>query len=121
MTNMRNMFLKTVGLGWAVAALTASVAVAQPAGVLNQDVGTPLLPGSYAVTAGKITIVGGGNDIWGTFDNFHFAYVSVTNNFDWVVKVESLAGPDNWTKAELMAREPDASNLPQGGIASSPT
>jgi hypothetical protein len=115
---MRNTYLKAVGVGWAVAALTAYVALAQPAGVLNQDVGSPALFGSYTVgqpAAGQYTIVGGGNDIWNTSDNFHFAYIPVTGNFDHIVRVRDLQGPDNWSKAELMAREPDVSNLPQGG------
>lgn len=71
----------------------------------NQDVGFPALPGSLTVTNGKYVVIGGGNDIWGNSDNFHFAWLEVTNDFDYEVQVESLVGPDAWTKAELMARE----------------
>jgi hypothetical protein len=70
-----------------------------------EDVGTPSLPGSTTQAGGKITIVGGGDDIWNNSDNCHFAYFAVTNDFDYEVQVEDLQGPDNWTKAELMARE----------------
>ncbi|MBM3884090.1 MAG: DUF1349 domain-containing protein, partial [Verrucomicrobia bacterium] len=74
-------------------------------GLKNEDVGYPALLGSTTYANGKYTIVGGGNDIWGSSDNFHYAYIIVTGDFDYIVKVESLSGPDNWTKAELMARE----------------
>lgn len=80
-----------------------------------QDVGYPTVPGSMTTAAGKTTIVGGGNDIWGTADNFHYAFFKVTGDFDYIVKVEDLQGPDNWTKAELMARLDDGSGVPQGG------
>ena len=67
-------------------------------------------------TAGdKITIVGGGHDIWDNSDNFHFAFMTVTGDFDYVVKVEDLQGPDNWSKAELMARQSDPVFGPEGG------
>lgn len=69
-----------------------------------QDVGFPSLAGSTTVAGDKITVVGGGNDIWNTSDNFHFAYFPVNGDFDYIVKVESLEGPDTWTKAGLMAR-----------------
>ncbi len=89
----------------AIAVMAATVGLAQPAGIKHQDVGSPSLAGSYTVAAGKISMVGGGNDIWNSADNFHFAYITVTGDFDYVVKVENLQGPDNWSKAELMARE----------------
>ena len=84
------------------------------------DVGFPVLLGSTTestdATGGKVyTIVGGGDDIWNSADNFHFAYFPVTGNFDYVVRVQSLEGPDAWTKAELMARESDPDYGPEGG------
>ena len=90
----------------AFATLTTS-ATAQVPGLQSQDVGFPALAGSTTFAAGKYTIVGGGNDIWGNADNFHYAYITATGDFDYVVKVEDLQGPDGWTKAELMAREVD--------------
>jgi len=78
---------------------------AQTPTLVSQDVGAPLLAGSMSQAGGKITIVGGGNDIWNASDNFYYAFFQVTNDFDYEAKVEDLQGPDNWTKAELMARE----------------
>ena len=86
------------------------------------DVGTPSMPGSTTTAAdGKITVVGGGSDIWNNSDNFHYAYFKVTGDFDYVVKVESLTGntgDGGWSKAELMARQEDPASAgagPQGG------
>ena len=55
-------------------------------------------PGSYAIDAS-------GNDMWTTVDSFRFIYVPRTNNFDVVVRVMSLLGADQWSKAGLMARQ----------------
>lgn len=88
---------------------TCAALAQQVPGLRNQDVGAPTLAGSttYSAATGKYTIVGGGNDIWNNSDNFHYAYITVTGDFDYIVKCEDLQGPDNWSKAELMAREVD--------------
>lgn len=78
----------------------------------DQDVGAPTLAGSLKTTVDPFngtpvfTVVGGGDDIWNASDNFNYAYTTVTGDFDYVVRVQSLLGPDTWTKAELMARAP---------------
>lgn len=87
----------------AAACLTATTLTGQT--LKSEDVGFPTLPGSTTQAGGKITVVGGGADIWGNSDQFHYAFFSVTNDFDYEVQVEDLQGPDPWTKAELMARE----------------
>jgi hypothetical protein len=40
----------------------------------------------------------------------HYAYFKVSGDFDYVVRVQDLEGPDGWSKAELMAREPDSAS-----------
>ena len=105
-------------LAAALAGYSARAAAPTLTGV---DVGSPSIAGSTTTAAdGKITVVGGGSDIWGTSDNFHYGYFKVTGDFDYVVKVDSLkgnAGDGGWAKAELMARleDPDAPGTgPQG-------
>ncbi len=103
-----------------LAGLAACSLKAQTITLTDQDVGAPTLKGSMTTTtvAGDkvYTITGGGDDIWNNSDNFHYAYMMVTGDFDYVVKVQDLQGPDNWSKAELMARQIDASvGKPQGG------
>lgn len=93
----------------------------QVTSLTDQDVGTPTLAGSLTTTlnpflgSAVFKVVGGGNDIWNTSDNFNYAYTMVSGDFDYVVDVNSLLGPDNWTKAELMARAPTSpSTTPTG-------
>lgn len=112
-------YWKVLLLGAALAGYTAHAATPTLTGV---DVGSPSYPGSTTVGAdGKITVEGGGSDIWNSSDNFHYAYFKVTGDFDYVVKVESLTGntgDGGWSKAELMARFEDPASPgvgPQGG------
>ncbi|MEA3224864.1 MAG: LamG-like jellyroll fold domain-containing protein, partial [Planctomycetota bacterium] len=64
-------------------------------------------PGSVAVdeAAGTTTITGRGADIWGTADEFQYAYTMLTGNGSMTVKVDSLAHTNDWTKAGIMIRE----------------
>ncbi|MBE0541035.1 MAG: hypothetical protein IH623_06600 [Verrucomicrobia bacterium] len=102
--------------------ILSSLALAASVGAqtfVGANVGTPALAGSVTGTApGTQTITGGGNDIWGTSDNFYYVYTSVTGQV-WEAKVRvhdlvRAAGDDGWTKCELMVRVPDASGIPQG-------
>ena len=65
--------------------------------------------GSGSVTvdeaAGTTTVVGRGDDIWGTADQFQYAYTMIMGNGTMTVKVDSLANTDPWTKAGIMIRE----------------
>lgn len=108
---MRNKTSRVLSALAVAAGLAAAAAWGQIPGLQNQDVGFPGLPGSTTFAGGKYTVTGGGNDIWGASDNFHYAYIKVTGDFDYIVKVESLTRnstngtDDGWSKAELMARE----------------
>lgn len=78
--------------------------------MMAMDVGVPgtnpLLPGdAFCFGEGGYVVAGGGADIWGTADGFHYLYQQFTGPFDMIARVESLTGPDTWTKAELMVRE----------------
>jgi hypothetical protein len=68
------------------------------------DVGSPRLPGSTRQSEAGLEIVAGGQDIWGTRDEFHFAYAQVMGDFELSVRVVSLAMADVYTKAGLMLR-----------------
>jgi subtilisin-like proprotein convertase family protein len=50
-------------------------------------------------------MTGSGTDIWGTADEFHFAYRTLTSPGTIVAKVESVEWTDNWAKAGVMIRE----------------
>lgn len=110
--------MKTVSL-LIVTGLAAFGGAAQT--LTDEDVGYPSLAGSMKTatdaSGSKVfTIIGGGSDIWNNADGFHYAYLKVTGDFDYMVKVEDLQGPDTWSKAELMARQFDpAVGTPQAG------
>jgi hypothetical protein len=99
----------------AVAGLTVCGLRAAPA-LTGEDVGTgTFLPGSTTVVGDLITIEGGGADIWGTADQFHYAYFQVTGDFDYIAKIEDLlgnGGDGGWSKVELMARNDDGAGFP---------
>lgn len=102
------------------AAQSATFALQQTYSVTDADVGTPTLAGSMSSVvdpfAGTVhyTVLGGGDDIWNASSDFHFAYAQVTGDFDFMVQVTSLVGPDTWTKAELMCDGWSGSGTPQG-------
>ena len=103
-----------------IAALAGVSTRAATPTLTDVEIGAPSMPGSMTKAAdGKITITGGGADIWGAADACHYAYFKATGDFDYVVKVESLvgnSGDGGWSKAELMARlEETAGAGPQPG------
>ena len=111
---------KTLALLFGLGIFASSSNAATLTGI---DVGTPSNPGEVKTSTdanGKTVyeVTGGGADIWGTSDNFYYAYQKVTGDFDYVVKVASHignSGDGGWSKAELMARLDDGSGTPQGG------
>jgi len=71
----------------------------------STDIGNPEISGSSQVQENSISITAGGADVWGVQDEFRFAYVEQTGDFDLVAQIESLTAPHLYTKAGLMARE----------------
>ena len=83
--------------------------------------------GSFAeAPAGTYTITAAGADIWGTADQFHFAYKTLTGAGSIVAKVQSVQNTNAWAKAGVMIRETlDAGSkhafacvTPSNGVAS---
>ncbi len=71
----------------------------------STDIGNPDISGSSQVQENSISITAGGADVWGVQDEFRFAYIEQTGDFDLVAQIESLTAPHLYTKAGLMARE----------------
>jgi len=71
--------------------------------------GVPASVGSFApkgqAAGPPITITAGGADIWGTSDEFHFAYKQFSGVGSIAAKVVSLSNTDPWAKAGVMMRE----------------
>jgi hypothetical protein len=68
------------------------------------DVGSPLLRGKTTCSTHDLEIVAGGEDIWGTRDEFHFAHALVSGDCELSVRIVSLTMADVYTKAGLMLR-----------------
>jgi hypothetical protein len=71
----------------------------------QRDIGNPSIKGTVKVTSDGIDMYAGGEDIWGSKDEFNFAYLEKTGDFDFVTRIESLMAAHQYTKAGLMARE----------------
>ena len=77
---------------------------ALPTGWTGANIGNPAVAGSASHASGTFTVRGAGADIWGTSDQFMYAYRQVTGDVDLVARVSTLSGPDNWSKAGVMVR-----------------
>jgi Concanavalin A-like lectin/glucanases superfamily len=78
-------------------------------GVANLSLWFRGLPGSVGsfveAPAGTYTMTGSGADIWGTADQFHFAYKTLSGAGSIQAKVLSVDRTDPWAKAGVMIRE----------------
>jgi uncharacterized repeat protein (TIGR03806 family) len=80
---------------------------ALPAGWSDTDIGSPGMAGSAGYINGNWTVAGGGADIWGGADQFHFASTSVNGDGTLIAKVTSIQNTDpgsGWSKAGVMFR-----------------
>ena len=76
-----------------------------PAPWANGDIGAVTQAGSASVNAGTWSVTGSGADVWGTSDEFHYVYQSLTGDGTIVARVATLQNVDQWTKAGVMLRE----------------
>jgi hypothetical protein len=66
--------------------------------------------GSACETGGTFTLNASGSDIWGTADQFRFAYQPLNCNGEIVARLNALTNNDPWTKAGVMIRESMSAN-----------
>jgi hypothetical protein len=95
-----------------------------PANWSHADIGAVSAAGSASVTNGVWTVKGSGADIWGTADEFHYAWVPSSgpeNWFDITARVTNVENIDRWTKVGLMIRSSLEANAPQASIFVTPT
>lgn len=84
------------------------------------DIGNPTTAGSTSQSGDEWTIVAGGNDIWGTSDQFHFSHQTISGSGALTVKVESVSDSDPWAKAGVMARADTAVGAPNAAVFVTP-
>jgi len=76
-----------------------------PSPWVNGDVGSPSAAGNASYSGGTFTIEGDGSDIWGTSDQFHYVYQSLSGDGEIEARVASLENTNSWAKAGVMIRE----------------
>lgn len=93
----------------ALAALLAGAGISANAQVwVGSQLGNPTYKGSITTNGSSLTILAGGNDIWGTSDNGYYYYTWAQGNWDARVNVASLdGGAADWRKIEMMVRWAD--------------
>lgn len=76
-----------------------------PSGWADSDVGTTPFPGNASYSSGTFSVTGSGSDVWGTADQFHYAYTSMTGDKTIIARVASIQNVATWVKAGVMIRE----------------
>ena len=79
------------------------------------DIGNSL-KGGQKIENNNWTIYGGGDDIWGTSDQFRFVYQKINGDFSFSVKVDSLKDTHYYAKAGIMVRKSLNKNSAHGII-----
>ena len=83
-----------------------------PEGWSSRDIGGPALVGAAGETDDTFTVRGSGWDIWGAWDQFHYASRVVHGDAGIVARVTSLTNTDTWAKAGVMFRAGLAADAP---------
>ena len=77
----------------------------QVAQLVSRDIGNPAIAGSIVQFADGLDITGGGSDIGGRVDQFHFAWERRAGDFDLQTRVEGATLADAFLHAGLMVRD----------------
>ena len=93
---------------------------ALPAGWASADIGAVGVSGSATYMNGTLRIDGSGRDIWGSSDEFHFVYRTMTGDGSVTARVNTLEAVDAWTKAGVMMRETLAAGARHAMVIVSP-
>jgi len=88
----------------------------------NLDIGAPSPTGSgiYDVGTDTYTVAGGGADIWGTSDQFHYLSKSFAGNGSITARVTSVTNTNVWAKAGPMFRDGTAANAAFADVVATP-
>lgn len=89
-------------------------------GFESQNVGSPSIPGSYSKSGGTHTVVASGSDIWGSSDQFRFAFQKRKGDHIVIARVASLQNTHAWAKAGIMFRTGLAGNSRNAFVAVTP-
>jgi glucose/arabinose dehydrogenase len=87
----------------------------------SSDIGAVGAAGGFNLSSGTFTVDGSGVDIWGTADEFRFAYVDVTGDVTISARVKSLENTNGFAKAGVMLRDGTAANAANAYMFLTPT
>ncbi|NQT54469.1 PEP-CTERM sorting domain-containing protein, partial [bacterium] len=102
------------------ATLAAPIPVPPP--YTSEDIGSPAPAGSaqYLPSTGTLHIAGGGADIWGTSDQFHYVHLPESGDFSAVVQLYLQENTNGWAKAGIMARDGTAADAAHVNVSATP-
>lgn len=92
-----------------------------PAGWDEEDVGAVGAAGSAEANVSTARVTGSGADIWGTADEFHWAFRLATGDFSIEALVDDVENVNRWTKAGLMIRASSAAGSQHASVFATPT
>src|SRR4029453_8723191 len=84
-----------------------------PAPWADRDIGSVGGAGAAGFASGTYTVIGGGADIWGSADAFHFAYQTLVGDGQITARVGTQESTAGWAKAGVMIRESLNANAKQ--------
>lgn len=70
----------------------------------HADIGNVALDGDASYLNGQFNLVASGDDIWGAFDAFQFAYTQLDGDGQIIARVTGMQFTDPWAKAGVMFR-----------------
>lgn len=76
-----------------------------PPSWVSRDVGAVSAAGALQVSGNQFAVLGSGDDIWGTNDEFHFAYLRAAGDVEIIARVLDIDPTDPLAKAGVMIRE----------------
>jgi hypothetical protein len=97
------------------------VATTLPSGWMNADVGKTDLPGTASESGSTFALQGNGRDIWGTSDQFHYAYKGMNGDGTVIAQVALQQNTDPWAKGGVMVRSGIGAADPYVGLFLTPT
>jgi regulation of enolase protein 1 (concanavalin A-like superfamily) len=84
------------------------------------DIGNPGTAGTFSANGSTFTVGGSGSDIFGTVDQFNYAYQSATGDFTVIARVDTQTNTDVWAKSGVMIRSTTADNAAFAGVFATP-
>jgi hypothetical protein len=84
------------------------------------DIGDPGTAGTFSANGVTFTVGGSGSDIFGTADQFNYAYQSASGDFTVIAHVDTQTDTDEWAKSGVMVRSTAADNAAFAAVFATP-